>query len=270
MMTLDNYIKELLSKGKGYFTTQEAVEALQITNAALRVRIHRLKNLGEIVSPARNLFVAVAPEYRSLGCVSPAELAIILMKFWKQKYYAGLLTAALYHGASHQKPQIFQLVVDKQIAPLTIGKVAIEFIFKKSLDGLPTQPIEAKAGYMHISSPEVTAMDLIVYSHRVGGINAIATVLSELVDALNPEKLVSLAQTLKGKTWVQRLGWILEQIDTVDNEKRNTILNALQVYLGNHRLFYKPASPGLEIAGYSRNKKWMIIENTSVESDYDT
>lgn len=270
MMTLDNYIKELLSKGKGYFTTQEAVEALEITNTALRLRIHRLKNQGEIVSPARNLFVAVAPEYRSLGCIPAAELAIILMKFWKQKYYAGLLTAALYHGASHQKPQIFQIIVDKQIAPIVIGKVALEFVFKKSLDGLQTQPIEAKSGYLQISSPEVTAMDLIVYSHRVGGINAIATVLSELVDVMNPGKLVLLAQTLKGKVWVQRLGWILEQIDTVDNEKRDTLLTALQGYLGNHRLFYTPVTPELETVGCSRNEKWMIIENTSVESDYDT
>lgn len=269
-MTLTSYINQILSKGKNYFTTQEAVTALGITHAALRSRIHRLKVKAELVSPAKNLFVPVVPEHRSLGCVPAVELAIILMKYWEQKYYVGLLSAALYHGASHQKPQIFQIVVDKQIPPLVIGKVAIEFIVKKTLLELPTQSIGAKSGYLQISSPEVTAMDLILYSRRVGGINAIATVLSELVEVLNPEKLVLLAQTVNAKAWVQRLGWVLDKIDTVDNEKKDILLTALQLYLHSHQLFYIPAATELGTSGYPRNKKWMIIENTTVESDYDT
>jgi hypothetical protein len=176
----------------------------------------------------------------------------------------------LYHGASHQKPRIFQVIVDKQIPPLVIGKIAIEFIVKKSLEGISTQSIVVKSGYLQISSPEVTAMDLILYSRRVGGINAIATVLSELVEVLNPEKLIFLAQATNTKSWVQRLGWILEQIDTIDNEKKDILLTALHLYLHSRQLFYIPASAELEASGCARNKKWMIIENTTVESDYDT
>ena len=35
------------------------------------------------------------------------------MEYWQSKYYVGLLTAAMYHGASHQQPQIFQVVIEK-------------------------------------------------------------------------------------------------------------------------------------------------------------
>lgn len=270
MISLEDYIKDLRSRGRSSFTTQKALADLNISLSALNSRAYRLKKKGELVSPAKNLYVIVPPEYRSIGCLPAAELVPILMKHWHQDYYAGLLTAALYHGASHQKPQIFQIVVDRQIPPLLLGKVSIEFITKKSLAGLPTQNIDAKTGYLKISSPEVTAMDLLLYTNRVGGLNAIATVLSELVEAIDPQKLVSLATNLHGKTWVQRLGWILDQIDTVDNERKNFIINSLQTYLTNQGVFYTPATPELETTEYIRNKKWMIIENTTIESDYDT
>ena len=40
-------------------------------------------------------------------------------------YYAGLLTAARYHGAAHQQPQIFQVVVPKNRPPIHCGLVKI-------------------------------------------------------------------------------------------------------------------------------------------------
>lgn len=270
MSTLESYIKDLRAHGRLYFTTQKALADLGISHAALNSRIYRLKKMGELVSPAKNLFVIVAPEYRSLGCLPAAELIPILMKYWQQEYYAGLLTAALYHGASHQKPQIFQVVVNKQIPPLSQGKVFIEFITKKSLENVPTQEINVKTGYLKISSPEVTAMDLLLYTHRVGGLNTIGTVLSELIETLDAQKLVTLAKHFKGKAWVQRLGWIFEHIDTMDNERKKSLLDALQDYLLTQRLFYIPIASELETAGCARNKKWMIIENTTIESDYDT
>lgn len=270
MPTLETYIKDLRAHGRSYFTTQKAMSDLGVSHAKLNSRVYRLKKKGELISPAKNLFVIVSPEYRSLGCLPPAELIPILMKHWNQEYYAGLLTAALYHGASHQKPQIFQVVVDKQIPLLVQGKVSIEFITKKSLENLPTQDIEAKTGYLRVSSPEVTAMDLLLYTHRVGGLNAIGTVFSELIESIEPKKLITLAKNFKGKAWVQRLGWILEHIDTIDNDRKLSLINALQDYLLTQRLFYIPAASELKVAGCARNKKWMIIENTTIESDYDT
>ncbi|MBP9674331.1 MAG: type IV toxin-antitoxin system AbiEi family antitoxin [Bacteriovoracaceae bacterium] len=270
MVTLETYIKDLRAHGRSAFTTQKALSDLGISHVTLNSRVYRLKKKGELISPAKNLFVIIPPEYRALGCLPPAELIPILMKYWKQDYYAGLLTAALYHGASHQKPQIFQVVVNKQIPPIVQGKVSIEFITKKSLENLSTQDVNVKTGYLKISSPEVTSMDLLLYTHRVGGLNAIATILSELIESIDSQKLTLLAKNFKGKAWVQRLGWILENIDSVDNERKTSLINALQEYLLTQQLFYVPAASELETLGCTRNKKWMIIENTTIESDYDT
>ncbi len=270
MMTLDDYIKGLTARGRAYFTAQQAINELGISPAALHSRVHRLKLKGEIASPAKNLFVPISAEYHQMGCIPAADLAVILMRYLDQEYYVGLLSAAMYHGASHQKPQIFQVVVNKQIPALHIGTVSIEFIFKKDIHNLPSNTITVKSGYMNISSPEVTAMDLMLYPHRIGGINAIATILSELIETLDPDKLISLAKAQHAKSWAQRLGWILDQIDTLDNEKKELLLIKLLSFLKNQKLYFIPATPELSIAGCNRNKKWKIIENTTVESDYDS
>ncbi len=269
-MTLGDYIKDLQARGKGAFTSQEAVAALGISQKALNMRVHRLMKQGELVTPARHFYVPVPPEHRGMGCIPAADLVPLLMKYKQQPYYAGLLSAALYHGASHQRPQRFQVVVDRQMRDLRIGKVFVEFVYKRTLVDLPVQDIVVKTGYLKISSPELTAMDLFLYPARVGGLNHIATVLSELMETLNPEKLTDLIRKVEGKAWVQRLGWILEKIETADEDRQKVIVSNLEAYLLAQNLSYVPLASELPTKGYPRNTKWLIIENTTVESDYDS
>lgn len=270
MVTLDKYIKTIRAKGKSYFTKNQAIKDLQIKNDSLNARIYRLKQKGEIISPAENLYVIVPPEYRDFGCIPQEELVPILIKYKKVDYYACLLTAAMYHGASHQKPQLFQVMTNKQIKPLRFGKLRIEFIYKKSFINLPTQNINVKTGYLRVSSPELTVMDLLLYSKHSGGLNHIAGILSELVEAINPDKLTAVAKVSGEKTWLQRLGYILDHIDSVNNKKKKLIITKLKKLLGRQELVYMPLASELSVKGCSRNDKWMIIENTTIESDYDS
>lgn len=57
---------------------------------------------------------------------------------------------------------------------------------------------------MIISTPEATAMDLMHYPSQSGGLNHIATVLSELQESINPEKLLLLAENQNSLPWKQR------------------------------------------------------------------
>jgi predicted transcriptional regulator of viral defense system len=270
MSTFNDYIKKVRAGGKQYFTADQALKDLQISKNSLYLAIHRRKKKGELISPANNLYVIIPPEYQPLGCIPAEDLIPILMKHWQLEYYACLQTAALYHGASHQKPQLFQVMTNKQITPLSIGKVRIEFIYKKSLSGLPTQTIVAKSGYLKISSPELTAMDLLLYPNHSGGLNHIATILSELVEAIDHKRLIALARLIKEKAWLQRLGFLLDHIDTMAECKKNLIINYVQRELESQRLFYMPLATELATKGCPRNKKWMIVENTNLESDNDT
>ena len=179
-----------------------------------------------------------------------------------------LLTAAQYHGAAHQKPAVFQVITNKQIwRKLEFGQVRIDCLYKKSLKNLPTQNFTVNTGYLKVSSPELTALDLLIYSNKSGGLNHIATVLSELIEAIDPEKLIELAKQLDENVWFQRLGFILDNIDPFDTELNQKIIDALEKYLVSKKLKYRPLAPEIPSTGYPYLKKWMIIENTDIKSD---
>ena len=90
--------------------------------------------------------------------------------------------------ATHQKPAKFQVVSDKRIKrDLIFGSVEIKFIYKKSLLNLPTRNITVDTGYLEVATPELALLDLLSYPDHAGGLNHIATVLSELADSLYTE-----------------------------------------------------------------------------------
>src|SRR5207245_1202466 len=95
--------------------------------------LQRLAKQGAIASPARGFYVIVPPEYRALGCLPADQFIPGLMKRLALPYYAGLLTAAQYHGAAHQRPQEFQVFLEKTRLPIECGKVRVAFMVRKRL-----------------------------------------------------------------------------------------------------------------------------------------
>jgi predicted transcriptional regulator of viral defense system len=268
MSLFADYIKKLLASGKRYFTIEEGVSDLAIKRKNLLAAIGRLKSKGELFSPAKGLYVIIPAKYYNLGSIPAQELVPILMQYWKMDYYVCLASAAMYHGASHQKPQIFQIITNKQISrSLVFGKIRIDFIYKKNLKQLPIKEIIVETGYLKISSPEVTAMDLLLYTVRTGGLNHIATILSELIEKIDVSRLIILIKQIKEKAWVQRFGYILDHIEPLDEIKKEKLLQELQNYLKQEQQFYIPLASELPIVGSSYCKRWMIIENTKIESD---
>lgn len=265
---LSDYLKYVRANGRQYFTLDQAVNDLKLSREALLMALYRIKKHGEIISPAKGLYVIVPPEHQRLGCIPAADLVPILMQHWGASYYAGLLTAALYHGASHQKPQVFQIVSNKRIKKqLVFGQICIDFIYKHDMENLPIQDMIVHSGYLKISSPALTAMDLLLYSRRSGGLNHIATVLSELIEGIDPDELIAIAKTTPEKAWVQRLGYIVENIDPMDETAQQKIIQKLQGYLVGQKLTYVPLAAEIGTKNAARCPKWKIIENITIEAD---
>jgi predicted transcriptional regulator of viral defense system len=268
MNLFNNYVKKLRASGRRYFTLNEAITELGIKKENLLACVYRLKKKGELFSPAKGLYIMIPSEHYNLGSVPAAELVPILMQYWNLNYYAGLTTAAMYYGSSHQKPQVFQIILDKQIhRPLIFGQIKIECVYKKSFTNLPTQERITETGYLKISSPELTAVDLLLYPSKAGGLNNIATILTELIEVIDPDKLIMLIDVIKEKSWIQRLGYILDNIDALDENKKEILINKLQDHLKLKKLFYLSLVAEEPILGASYCKKWMIIENLKIEQD---
>ena len=117
------------------------------------------------------------------------------MKSLGQTYYAGLLSAAQYHGAAHHRPQEFQVFLAKNRRPIQCGKVSVAFMARKRITDVPVQSFNTPRGTILVSTPEATAIDLVGYQHHAGGLDQVATILSELVEKIDPRKLAAAAAT---------------------------------------------------------------------------
>ncbi|MGD0075507.1 MAG: type IV toxin-antitoxin system AbiEi family antitoxin [Candidatus Binataceae bacterium] len=67
-------------------------------------------------------------------------------------YYAGLLSAAQYHGAVHQRPQEFQVFVARNRRPIRCGAVRVAFIARKRLADVPVQSFNMPRGTALVST----------------------------------------------------------------------------------------------------------------------
>ncbi len=262
------YLEQLRSRGKRAFTLQQAMMDLNATSASVSAAIYRLKKEGKIISPARGFYVMVPPEHRPLGCIPAEQLVPLLMRHLDRNYYVCFITAAKYYGAAHQKIAVFQIFVDQVIGKtLTFGQVKILCYYKKDIEDVPVRDFKMPTGYLKVSTPEVTAMDILYNYKRSGGLNNVATVLSELIESIDPDKLIELAVQTKKVAWLQRFGFILEQLDPMDEDAKDKISRAIESYLASKRLALIPLNPKLPITGRPRHRKWNIIENTTFESD---
>jgi predicted transcriptional regulator of viral defense system len=262
------YLEHLRELGKVCFTSNEVRKELRVSDNSAKCGLSRLKKSGKVVSPVSGLYVIVPPEYRPYGCIPPQDLVPLIMKYLKADYYVGLLSAGTFYGATHQKPGRFQVISNKEIKhSLQFGQIAIELIYKKSLANLPLKDFTVKTGYLKVGSPELTAIDLFKYPLRAAGISHIATVLSELVESMDADKLIMLAECLGELHQVQRIGYVVEKIDVMDDEQKNSFIVKLEDYLKQTKRPYVPLVPYMPKTGHSRCKRWRIIENTDFESD---
>jgi predicted transcriptional regulator of viral defense system len=258
-----NYLSEYLAKvraqGRYYFTVDEVKEHFSMPYTTVRQSIFRLKYRNEIALIRKGFYVIIPPEYSKQGMLPPYLYMDDLMKFLGKSYYVGLSSAAAMYGAAHQQPMGYS-VITQTPAPRNIEKLKIDFFAKKELieDGIVQQ--KTPAGYINVSSPELTALDLFDYLHKFG-INRIATILEELTEAMKPSALLKIAKLYPNTAAVQRLGYVLENMGADDK-----LIGAIEKAFDGRTLFPVPLSPHKGKTG-AVNDKWKVIINMEIESD---
>jgi len=259
-VTAAKFISDLVARGRYCFGTAEAVDALGTTVVAARAALRRLRQKGELATPYKGFYVIVSPEFRNAGCLPASHFIPSLMEHMGEKYYAGLLSAAEYHGAAHQRPQVFQVVVARNIPEITCGKVRVIFVARKNMARIPTADFKTPRGYLKISTPEATAFDLVGYPKHAAGLDNVATILAELAENIDGDALVSLAE-FSPIAWAQRLAYLLDLVGAQDK----TV--ALVKYLVEKKPAPTPLAPSQHVDGISSLKPWNVIVNTTVEAD---
>ena len=210
---LSSYVSGLLSAGQTVFTAEEAEQALGVGHGAFLDAAERLQRREALLNPRQGFYVVVPPQYASWGAPPPAWYIDALMRRESEAYYVGLLKAAELHGATHQAVMEFQVVTAKRLPRIRAGRSLIVFYFRKDMEAVMAGIEDRKTdtGMMKISSAALTALDLLRYPQACGGIDNVATVLSDLGQKIDPQQLAALSALVE-RPVVQRLGYLLEHL----------------------------------------------------------
>jgi len=260
-MDLGAWVDSRQAQGLYWFTRAEALGELLTSEAALKQAAARLIKKRRIARIRNGFYVIVPLEYASRG-ILPAEWFIDgWMNAAGQPYYVGLQSAAALHGAAHQQPMQFQVVTSKPQRPVRLSGLTIRFFSKQNVAGTPTVQVKAQTGYMRVSTPETTALDLVHYARSIGGLDRVLTVLRELGESLDPEKLSSIALTEPTLTDARRLGWLLERAGFP------AAVEPLARRVADKRLAPSKLEPALPHQGCPLDDRWRLWINADVVGD---
>lgn len=253
------YVEGLLAQGRHTFTREEAEEALGSSGVATYHSLRRLQKTGWLVMPRRGFYLIVDPEHRALGALPAASWIDDLMAFHETPYYVGLLSAASLHGAAHQQPMEFQVVAGAVLRLLTVGSVRIRFFFSGRIDDAVTETMKTSSGYIPVSTPEMTAFDLIRYRKGAGSIDHVTTVIAELAEQLDGRRLLAIAKQREVMPVVQRLGYLL------DLTEHGEVAEPLHDLIETTKPRFVPLEPESDDGISERNARWHVLVNTTVE-----
>ncbi len=210
-MNIPDYIEDLQAKGRYSVSGQTIVSETGKSEKAVERALSRLRQHGTISTPRKGFYVIVPPEYRVAGCLPATWFIDEMMRFAGEPYYVALLSAAELYGAAHHRPQEFQVVTERSHRMIECGRTRLRFFAKRNFAKTLITKHKTRTGYMQVSSPDATALDLVRYSFELGGLSTVAVVISELAEHMRPRELLKAAPGFELSV-VQRLGFILDKL----------------------------------------------------------
>ena len=259
------WIEYLPKRGYTTFSLDEAINKFpEKPRASIRSALARLSDSGAIRSVWKGFYAISLPEYGLDGIPPPLDYIEQLMEHLGVDYYVALLTAASFNGASHQAPQVFQVICNSVLRDKSKYGYRIEPSYKKSIPQKYINRVNSRTASVAVSSPELTAVDLITYVKRAGGISNVVTVLADLAESIDfhrvdPDFFNSVPVAI-----IQRLGYLLDEI-----LEENMLADCLLEKTRQAGITFKsmPLVPNTQNSknAYRHIKKWGVVVNYEVE-----
>lgn len=259
---MSDYLDLVQSHGKYWITKSDAMKTLKITDPAFRKAVNRLVKQDKLVRIRNGFYVIVPPEYRATKGLPPTHYIDALMKFLKQPYYIGMLSASALHGTSHQSPQELQVVTSKVIPLIEVGQSRIRFVTKKDVEKTPIQKVKTPTGYVNTSTPSATIFDLLRYIRIAGHLNNATTVIVEMMENINTTELTKIAKQEKDASHIQRLGFLIDHFSKNEIASRE-LYKLIEKKNPSYTFLRADKRKGI----LKKDDKWNVLVNTIVEPD---
>ncbi len=265
-ISINQWLDNLLAKGAYGFAKESLHKEMQgYSDIAVKRALSRLSTKGKIVSLYKGYYLIIPPQYSNKGILPPQLYLDAFMKHLQRPYYVSLLNAAAFYGASHQQPQEYFVMTDFPVLRPTHKRgLKINYISIKKIPETLIEKRKTEAGYLNISNAALTAVDLIQFEKRVGGLNRASTVLNELTEVIKPTDFTSVVLQHVHVTALQRLGYLLENA-CYNTELADALFEVMK--RGKLSLFRIPLKAAKATKGFSSDNRWKVIVNTEIEID---
>ena len=204
----------------------------------------------------KGFYLIIPPEYFFRKILPPELFIDPLFNYLERPYYLGLLSASALHGASHQQAMESYLFITKPaIRPTKVEGLKINYLVRATIPQFGVVKRKTETGYINISSPELTAVDLIQFQHRVGGLNRVTTLLYELSEEMSSANLKEILKNNFSLSVLQRLGYILDCV--LHKEDLSLVIKD---HLLDKKIFRVPLKADLKKEGFPVHPVWKIIK----------
>lgn len=259
MKTLKDYINNLISIGKYFFTKKEAMTELELNTTQFRFQAYRLSKRKAIKRIKNDFFMIITPEYYNIGSLPIYWIIDAYMKYLDQSYYIGLLSAASMYGATEQQPMAFQIITNKSTSTINLERNKVEFHVFKYCELANLTNIKVPTGYAKISRREQTILDLIRFYKKCGHLNNVALIIKDLAKDCDPSILQITISNEKNEPVLQRLGYILGLHDYKE------LAIVIEKELQKRKTEYVLLVPDLKKGLNKKSERWKLILNDSLE-----
>lgn len=250
-------------RGRFSFSLDEIPEDIYSSRSSLTTMAHRLKNQDYLFSPYKKFYTIITPQYKKV-CSIPVLLYIDdLMKHIGVPYYVSFLSATNLHCTDKHPSQTLHIITTKSLPSISRDSIQISFSRKKKINDSLLKQIEVPTGYFNISSPALTAFDLVKYIATSGSLNQIAATILRLAARITELDLRDvLIEEGGGTSTAQRLGYLLELFGYEE------LANVIERWLKNKNTVYIVMMPYVvteikrktkPLAFLNKNTRWKVI-----------
>lgn len=209
---ISDWVEQQLINGRYTFALSYLQECMPgKSDESLKAALKRLVGKKKIISIYKGFYIIIPPSYSNYGIIPPSMFLDDLMTYLNRPYYISLLSAAAMHGAAHQQPQsYFVCTVLPSMRKTRKNGLEVKYVSKRVFPNSHIKRIKTESGYVSVSDPVLTCLDLINYNKTVGGLNRVVTVIYELSEEINKKQMTSDVLSLAPVTNLQRLGYLWE------------------------------------------------------------
>ena len=245
-----------MALGRVAFPLSDLVRESGLSTIAARFQLLRLGSKVVRVSPRQPFFLIVGPEHRNLGAPPAIWWLQDYFNWLGRPYYLAIQSAAGAFGSNPQALQVTQVITDRPMRAIQVGRIQVRFFVKRRIGRTPTQQLAQASVPLSISTPEATVFDLIRYAASIGGIERAAETIRPLLPGLSARELKRVLEAENEPTIAQRLGFVIEAAGAIK------LAQAVRDWLPE-KLGIVPLSPiNGERKHLSVVERWRVLNNS--------